>query len=211
MNWIDGILLLLLLVSVIVGSKKGLVRELMAFFIFMAAIIVSVSQLDMMAVLIFDKLGGSPLIATFLAFFILIAGSYAAFKLLGMLFYKIASIKGVGKPDQAGGALIGFLRGWVTIGFVTMLAFLLPLPDAFYTAFENSFFGPTVARTIPVMYDGTAAIHPKKPNFMDQIENALLFSSGSSGKDRDILSEDRAEVYRVIYQIDRFFSSRPDK
>lgn len=210
MNWIDGILILLLLVSVIVGSKKGLVRELMAFFIFFAAIIVSISQLDIVAVKIYNQLGGSPLIATFLAFFILLAGSYAVFKLLGMLFYRIASIKGIGGRDQTGGALVGFMRGWVTIGFATMLTFLLPMPDAFYTAFENSLFGPTVAKTIPMMYDGTSMIHPKKPNFMDQIENALLIGSGSTGSSRDILSEDRAEVYRVIYQIDRFFNTRPD-
>ena len=39
MNWIDGILLVLLLASVIVGSKKGLIRELMAFLVFFVAII----------------------------------------------------------------------------------------------------------------------------------------------------------------------------
>ena len=203
MNWVDGVLIALLLVSVIIGSKKGLVRELMAFAVFFAALIVSISQLDRLSILIFDKLGGTPLIAAFLAFFILLAGSYAAFKLLGILFYKIADIKGAGKRDQIGGAFVGFLRGWIAIGFVTMLTFLLPMPDRFYTDFESSLFGPTVAKTIPLLYNQTAAIHP------EQIETALLVGSASSSR-RDILSEDRAEVYRVMYQIDRFFSYRDD-
>lgn len=209
MNWVDGVLIALLLASVIVGSKKGLIRELMAFAVFFGALIVSVSQLDRLSVLIFDKLGGSPLIAAFLAFFILLAGSYAAFKLLGILFYKVAAIKGVGKSDQIGGAFVGFLRGWIAIGFVTMLAFLLPMPDRFYTDFESSLFGPTVAKTIPLLYNQTAAIHPRSPDFIEQIESALLVGSASSSG-RDILSEDRAEVYRVMYQIDRFFSNRDD-
>lgn len=209
MNWVDGVLIALLLASVIVGSKKGLIRELMAFAVFFGALIVSVSQLDRLSVLIFDKLGGSPLIAAFLSFFILLAGSYAAFKLLGILFYKVADIKGVGKSDQIGGAFVGFLRGWIAIGFVTMLAFLLPMPDRFYIDFESSLFGPTVAKTIPLLYNQTSAIHPRSPDFIEQIESALLVGSASSSG-RDILSEDRAEVYRVMYQIDRFFSNRDD-
>jgi len=209
MNWVDGVLIALLLASVIVGSKKGLIRELMAFAVFFAALIVSVSQLDRLSVIIYDKLGGSPLIAAFLAFFILLAGSYAAFKLLGIMFYQVASLKGIGKRDQMGGAFVGFLRGWIAIGFVTMLAFLLPMPERFYTDFESSLFGPTVAKTIPILYNQTAPIHPRRPDFIDQIETSLLVgSSSSSGK--DILSDDRTEIYRVIYQIDRFFSSRDE-
>ena len=34
MNWIDAVLIVLLLASVIVGSKKGLIREFMAFVVF---------------------------------------------------------------------------------------------------------------------------------------------------------------------------------
>ena len=169
MNWIDGILIVVLLASVIVGSKKGLIRELMAFIIFFTAIIVSVTYIDTFAVWVFSKLGGSPLISAFLSFLLLLAGSYAIFKILGLIFYRIANIKQVGKRDQMGGALIGFFRGWVAIGFLTFLAFLLPMPDAFYTSFEASFFGPAVAKTVPLMYEGTAKMHPKSPDFMAKI------------------------------------------
>ena len=86
MNWIDGVLIVLLLASVIVGSKKGLIRELMAFAVFFAAIIASVNYIDVFAVWVYDKLGGSPLICAFLSFVILLAITYATFKLLGLLF-----------------------------------------------------------------------------------------------------------------------------
>ena len=42
MNWIDGILVALLLATVVIGSKKGLIRELMAFVLFFAAVILSI-------------------------------------------------------------------------------------------------------------------------------------------------------------------------
>ncbi len=75
------------------------------------------------------------------------------------------------------------------------------MPDAFYTAFESSFFGPAIAKTIPVLYDSTSPVHPRKPAFMKQVENTLLLE-GSSGD----LSEDREAVHRAIYNIDRFFN-----
>lgn len=206
MNWIDGVLLVLLLASVIVGSKKGLIRELMAFIIFFSAIIFSVNYIDNLAVWVFENLGGSPLISAFLSFVILLAASYAVFKILGLVFYRIANIKQIGKKDQMGGALVGFLRGWLAIGFLTFLIFLLPMPAGFYTTFDNSFFGSAVAKTVPLMYESTSRIHPQKTNFMEQIEKTLL-DIPSQSLNTELKEEDRIEIHRVLYQIEKYFST----
>lgn len=204
MNWIDAVLMVLLLASVIVGSKKGLIRELSAFIVFFVAVIVAVNYVDSFAVWVYEQLGGSPLISAFLSFAILLTGCYAAFKLVGILFYKIANIKQTGTKDQMGGALVGFFRGWVAIGFLTFLVFLLPMPGFFYTAFESSFFGPTIAKTVPLMFEGTAMLHPDKSSFMDQMENALLVAPSQTANGLD--SEDyRQQAHHVLYQMERFF------
>jgi membrane protein required for colicin V production len=205
MNWIDAILLVLLLVSVIIGSKKGLIRELMAFIVFFVAIIFSVNYIDNFAVWVHEQLGGSSLVSAFLSFVVLLAISYAAFKLIGLLFYKVADLKRSGKRDQMGGALVGFLRGWVAIGFLVFLVFLLPLPNQFYSAFESSFFGPAVAKTIPLMFEGTAVVHPQSPDFMTKIERALLVAQSSGKSNGGMRDEDRVEVYQVLQQMRRFF------
>jgi len=207
MNWIDAILLVLLLVSVIIGSRKGLIRELMAFVIFFVAIIISVAYIDNFAVWVYEQLGGSPLVSAFLSFVVLLAISYAAFKLIGLLFYKVADLKRSGKRDRMGGALVGFLRGWVAIGFLTFLVFLLPLPNQFYSAFESSFFGPAVAKTIPLMFEGTAVVHPQSPDFMDKIERALLVAQAKGKSNGGLMDEDRVEVYQVLQQMRRFFTT----
>jgi uncharacterized membrane protein required for colicin V production len=209
MNWVDGVLVVLLLASVIVGSKKGLIRELMAFVIFFCAIIFSVNYVDNFAVWVYGKVGGSPLISAFLSFAILLALSYAVFKILGLLFYKVADLKNTGRRDQMGGALVGFLRGWAAIGFLTFLIFLLPMPERFYDDFEASFFGPTVAKTVPLMFESTSAIHPESPSFIQKIENTLLDQPVSGSSDKSMATDDRAEIYRVMYQIDRFFNLNP--
>ena len=211
MNWIDAILIILLLTAVVIGSKKGLIRELMAFVIFFIAVIVSVNYIDHFAVWVYDQVGGSPLISAFLAFAILLALSYAAFKLLGMLFYRIANIKQSGRKDQMGGALVGFLRGWVAVGFLTFMAFLLPMPDGFYMAFESSMFGPVMAKTIPLMYEGTSPLHPDKPSFMGQMEQTLLVAPTEGKRSNKALDEHRVEVHRVLYQMERFFTPSEDE
>lgn len=208
MNWIDFVLIALLLTTIIVGAKKGLVRELSAFIIFFAAIILTVNNVDVFAVWINGRVGGSPLVSAFVAFALLAGISYGLFKLLAYLFYKVATIKSQGKPDQVGGAIVGLFRGWVMVGFLTMVVFLLPMPESFYTSFDGSLLGRAIAKTIPMMYEGTKVMHPKNPTFMGKVESTLLGANqdpsrkpGKSGPD-----DRRQQVYRVMYQIDRFFN-----
>ncbi|MBN2226049.1 MAG: CvpA family protein [candidate division Zixibacteria bacterium] len=208
MNWIDIVLLILLVAAIIVGSRKGLIRELMALAVLTATVIVSVNYIDVIAIKVYDVLGGSPLVTAIIAFVILLALVYAVFKLLGMVFYKIANLQKLGKKDQLGGALVGALRGWVIISFVVFVVFLMPMPERFYTDFGESFLGPTFARTLPLLYEGSSGLHPRNADFMEKVERTLLYqpSSGSSPQ-FDFSEGDREQVYRVIYQIDRFFGT----
>jgi len=212
MNWIDAALGVLLLASVIVGSKKGLVRETSAFLVFFAAIVLTVNYIDKLVIYIYDSLGTSVLVSAFLSFVLLLAFSYGLFKGLGWMFYKVADIKSENKKrDQMGGALVGFLRGWAAVGFLTFVAFLLPLPDRFYPYFEASFFGPTVAKTVPLIFESTSILHPNHPSFMKQIENTLVMTPSEGSTSRELPSEDRADVFQVMYQLDRFFNLEAKK
>ena len=207
MNWIDFVLIALLLTTVIVGAKKGLVRELSAFLVFFVAIVLTVNYVDVFAVWVYNRLGGSPLVSAFISFVLLAAICYGVFKLAAWLFYKVASIKSQGKPDQVGGAIIGLIRGWIMVSFLVLVTFLLPLPESFYIAFDGSALGKVIAKTVPLMYEGTKVMHPSNPTFMGQVENALLGSPTTSAKSsKGSVDERREQVYRVMYQIDRFFN-----
>lgn len=206
MNWIDGILIAILLAMVIVGSKKGLIREFMATLVIFVAIIVSVNYIDNFAVWLNQQLDVSPLVSAILAFVILLAASYAAFKLLGLLFYKLADIKKVGKRDQMGGALVGFVRGWLAASFIVFLTFLMPMPDSYFVSFSESFFGPAIAKTIPVMFDNTSAVHPNTPTFMQQMEATLLNPEMS---DTGNLTDDRQAVHQALRNLDLYFNPAP--
>jgi len=210
MNWVDIVLLILLVASLVVGSKKGLIRELMALLVLTTAVILSVNYIDFIAVKVYEQLGGSPLVTAIISFVLLLAFIYAIFKLVAMVFYKFANMQKLGKKDQLGGALVGFVRGWVVISFCVFVVFLMPMPERFYVDFEDSFLGPTFAKTLPVLYEGSSGLHPNNPEFMPKIETALLQrpSGTMSQEDRQKLSDSREQIYRVIYQMDRFFGTR---
>jgi uncharacterized membrane protein required for colicin V production len=206
MNWIDGVFIVLLLASVIVGTKKGLIRESMAFLVFFAAVIFSINYIDVFAVWVYDRIGSSPLVCALISFVALLAISYAAFKLLGMAFYRVANLKEVKRRDQMGGALIGFVRGWLAIALLTLLVFLLPMPDKFYLDFEDSLFGNTMARTIPLVFETTSPVHPRRTNFFEQMENTLLYAPSRGKVGKDMLDQDRQQVHEVLRHMERFFA-----
>jgi membrane protein required for colicin V production len=209
MNWVDVVLLILLVAAIIIGSKKGLVRELMALAVLTATVIVSINYIDIIATKIYAKIGGSPLVTAIMSFIILLALIYAIFKLLGMLFYKIANLQKLGKKDQLGGALVGAIRGWIIISFMIFLVFLMPMPDKFYLDFDSSFLGTAFAKTLPAIYESSTGLHPKNPNFMKKVENTLIQtpSPKMTESKRSDLAKSKEQVYRVIYQIDRFFGT----
>ena len=206
MNWIDGILIAGLLSMVIIGSKKGLIRESVAFVVILAAVVVSINYIDGLAIWVNNQLSVSPLVSALLSFVILLSVTYASFKMLGMLFYKLADLKKMGKRDQVGGALIGFLRGWVAASFVTFLVFLTPMPDGFYISFSESFFGPAIAKTVPVMFNYTSAVHPQTPTFMQQMEETLLHPDMTTS---GMLTEDRQQVHQALRHLDLYFNPSP--
>jgi uncharacterized membrane protein required for colicin V production len=140
-------------------------------------------------------------VVTFLSFIILLGLAYAAFKLIGMGIARIINLKRKGRKDQMGGAMIGFLRGWVVLSFVFFLLFLLPMPAGFYLKVQDSLFGPTIIKTIPFMYESSSALHPNNPSFYNKVESALKLKKSTS----KLNGVTQAEVGLVLHQIEEFF------
>ncbi len=211
LNWVDMGLLILLVSMVVVGSRKGLVRELMAFFIFAAALIVSIRYIDQVAIKVQEEMGLAGLGSALLSFLIVMGIAYAAFKLLGIVFYRVAHLQALGPKDRFGGALVGALRGWLALSLLIFLTFLAPLPDGYYREFKSSVLGQTVARTLPLLYDTATPLHSSDENFSNKVENMLLMrvdKSKLSVEEIADLRKSRREVYRKIYKMDSVYLGR---
>ncbi len=173
MNWFDIALVALLLVTMSIGSKKGLIRELMAFFALVLGVVVTINNVDFIALEVARHINASPIIIGTISFVVLLAVLYGVFRLAGFVFYKVGDLQKLGKRDKIGGAVMGAVRGWVVLGLVLFLVTLLPMPSAYYRAVDDSILTGPMMRTMPLLFDGTAALHPRSGSFVETIEESV--------------------------------------
>jgi uncharacterized membrane protein required for colicin V production len=173
MNWFDIALVTILLVTMIAGSKKGLIREMMGFFALVLGVVVTINNIDFIAIEIARHINASPLVIAVISFVVLLVVLYGLFRLAGYVFYKVGEIHKRGKQDKVGGAVMGAIKGWVLLGLTLFLITVLPMPEAYYRAVDSSILTQPMMRTLPLIFDGTAPLHPRSGSFVEKIEESI--------------------------------------
>ena len=215
MNWLDFVLLALLVGSIALGVKRGLIREVMGFIGLVIGVVVAINKVDAVTAWVLSHMKASPVAVSFISFVLILAAFYFAFRLLGVLFNKALSISSLGRIDQVGGGLIGFIRGWVLVGFVLFLLFYLPFPQRFYDSIENSFFAPALTGSVPMIYEGTVFLHPQSPAFMPKIRSSLDPRPAERGNGTRRIAFGRddgrygARVSRVLANLEARYGENP--
>lgn len=203
MNWFDIALVTVLLITMVVGSKKGLIRELMGFFALALGVIVTVNNIDFLAIEIARQIDASPMIIAVVSFTVLLAVLYGVFRLAGFVFYKVGEIQKLGKRDKVGGAVMGAVKGWVLIGLVLFLVTLLPMPQAYYRAVDDSILTQPMMRTLPLIFDGTGALHPRSGSFVEKIEESINETDRTLASHHKKSYSDPAQKYAKRERIDQ--------
>ncbi len=169
----NAIALLFVVTFLAIGSKKGFLRELAAFFGLCAALVITTGKLDFVAVGVSNAIDVSPLAVAIIAYIIVLGVVYGLFKLAGRIAEKLVSLQNLGQKDKYGGALIGAVRGWIIAGAVLFVAILLPLPRSVYLQMDQSVLAKSAAKTVQFLYDGSSKVHRTWPDFVAKIESTL--------------------------------------
>jgi membrane protein required for colicin V production len=178
MNWVDYLLLALLVVTMIFGTRRGVIREVMGLVAFGVGIVFATHYIDWLSYTLTRKMALSPVLVSFVGFVVLVVFVFLVFRILALLFYRIASVGKLGKVDHVGGALAGLLRGWLMLGFLLFLILYLPLPQSTLDSIDDSFLAPGMRNTVPVLYEATAVVHPSNDRFIDKVRAALNVEPG---------------------------------
>ncbi len=195
MNVADYVLLGLLLVAVFIGTKRGFFAGLLGAVALMAGVIFSISYVDWTTSKLLQHMRVSAIMVVFLSFIFMFVLVYIAAKLLGNMFYKVASLRPLGNVDKIGGAVVGVFQGWVLLGFVLFLLIFLPVPDSFVDELDSSFFGPGMRGVVPLIYEGSTFLHPQSPLLVDKIKAALETHP----------SQDDDNVRRIVHAMEYYF------
>lgn len=215
MNWMDFVLIALLIGSVALGVKRGLIREVMGFIGLIIGVVLAINKVDAVTAWVLAHMKASPVAVSFISFVLILAFFYVVFRVLGMVFKKAVALSGLGKLDQIAGGLIGLVRGWIIVGFVLFLFFYLPLPQRFYDSIENSFLAPAMTGSVPMIYEGTSSMHPASPQFMPKIKAALNTRRATSTNDSRRIEFGRDDgrygerISRVLANMETRFGTNP--
>lgn len=205
MNVADYVLLGLLLVAVFIGSKRGFFAGLLGVIAIIAAVIFSINYVDWTTSKLLEHMKVSPIMVVFLSFIFMFVLVYIAAKLLGNLFYKVGSLRPLGKVDKIGGAIVGVFQGWILVGFLLFLLIFLPLPDSLVAKLDVSFFAPGMRGVIPLIYEETTFLHPQSPYLIDKIETALRTKPGEGAQRIMGSAPDDDQVDKILDAMEKYF------
>jgi membrane protein required for colicin V production len=129
-NWLDGILVAIVVASVVTAALKGFVQELIS----LASVLIGLGVAAFgypRAALWFDDLTNSHETALGLGFFVLFLGTLLAGALVGVVARKLIKSAGIQSFDRFLGGIFGLARGILidTILLMVLMAFAIK-PDA---------------------------------------------------------------------------------
>lgn len=128
MLWVDLAIIGIILLSALVGLTRGLLREVLSFVIWLAAVFVGWMFYEALAEEL-TRWIASPTVRLGAAFLILVFGVLIVGAVFGHLLSMLVEKTGLTGTDRALGVVFGAARGAVLVAMLTFLAALTPLPE----------------------------------------------------------------------------------
>lgn len=128
MNWVDYLILGILLVSVLVGILRGFIREVMAIIVWAAAISLAYLGVGRGAELLSNSIE-VPSVRVIVAFGAIFLVVLLVGGLLTWLIGRLISSTGLAPTDRLIGMVFGLARGVAIIGVAVLLARFTPFPQ----------------------------------------------------------------------------------
>lgn len=158
MNWLDIVILLVVLAFTLSAYSAGLIREVVTLFAIVLGIVIAGILYDDLAtdVLVFIDNEDAALAISFL---ILFGAVYLLGQLTAYILKRAASLLMLGWADHLGGALFGLLKGLIVVEVLLILFAAYPqlsLDDAIDDSRLAPFFlddVPIVLRVLPGEFD----------------------------------------------------------
>jgi membrane protein required for colicin V production len=167
MNWLDIVLLIVLVGSVVTSFSTGLAREVVGLISMVAALVLAIWFYGTAGAFVAPYVS-SPGIANFCGFLIVFGGVLIVGALLGRLFGRLLRVAGLSFMDRLLGAGFGLVRG-LLICIAVVLALLAFTPGkSTPTAVVHSKVAPYVIDAARVF--AAAAPHELKDGFRKSYE-----------------------------------------
>ncbi|NQT90898.1 MAG: CvpA family protein [Candidatus Omnitrophica bacterium] len=173
-NWLDIVIVVILIRSLFLGIKTGLTAELFRFLGTVISLVVGLQWYSQIADILVLNLGLPIWLSQFLCFIIIVQLIRAIFKYGIVVALKVLNIQFILQLERIGGAVIGLGRGVIVAGIFVLALSLLPsgyIQDSInYKSFSGKFLMKAMERT----YESITFWMPQ-----DQIRKAIFYIPGT--------------------------------
>lgn len=159
-NWIDLLVVILLVRSGYVGFTKGLSWELFRLVGCVAAALISVYYYENVAQLASDYVSALYPFSKLISFTGLYLIIFLIFKFINALIAKLVLIEIFSTLEHLGGFLLGLVRGSIILSLLLISLLYVPIPYFEKSVRERSYIGPGVVKIVPFMYEKASNIFP---------------------------------------------------
>jgi uncharacterized membrane protein required for colicin V production len=197
MNWIDFLILFVLILAFLNGFRRGAFKELSTFIGLIISVIFAVNNADWLAGQLQGKLGFSPTILFLISYVLILAACVAFLKILGHFYYKLVKIQPLKTPNKISGGVLGVIKGVVVLSLVFLL-FLFPTP---FRSIDDAIDGAAMAKTIrsvvPLVYNNSFVLHPRSGDFIAEIHKGIYLNGSTLAMtDNDVSTMTRLDQYK---------------
>src|SRR4030067_1694116 len=127
MNWIDFVILFMLILAFLNGFRRGAFKEISTLIGLIIGVVFAVNNADWLAGQLHGKFNFSPTVLYMVSYTLVLAVSIAVLKILGHFFYKLVKIAPLKVPNKMTGGVFGLVKGLVIVS-LGLLLFLFPTP-----------------------------------------------------------------------------------
>ena len=194
-NWIDGVLLALLMLSSILGLFRGLIRGGLGIMALILAIIVAKKYGNSLSGTMSSMFGDSAF-SILLGYVLIFIGCMLCFSMLIYLIHRAATLADLGMADKFGGLLFGACRGGA-FGLLVVIA-LSALPLQQTKPWKKSVMLPVFGKVISYTVNNTELREYQKYwDFDAQYRPHLVLSTPKHQRDKGDDKIDEPDIEHI--------------
>lgn len=147
MNWIDLVIVLILIVFIYSGVRRGFIGDFITLIGFVLSALLSFTLYAWLGQAIVERFNMTPGISNLVAFFIIFLILQIIYTIISWLILKKIQIWEMRQPrlqlyDQIFGSLPGLFNGTIIVTLILMILVISPLPPNFKSQLNNSYLSP---------------------------------------------------------------------
>jgi uncharacterized membrane protein required for colicin V production len=159
-NWIDLLVVILLIRSSYVGFTRGFGWELFRFVGYACTVLATIYYYETVSQAIGDYLPVISPFANLISFASLFLIILFIFKFINVIIGRIIKIETLSVIEKFGGLLLGFFRGSIFTSLVLITLIFTHIPYFEKSIKERSYSGQLILKVVPFLYGKTAILIP---------------------------------------------------